>query len=88
MANKDSPNAYNCSRALIKVSAGGRSIKSNPSRSFIPSDFSIRTTFPMFVRWISGTVLASSCSINSSRQYVVIVVVIIMIFVSGDGNSE
>ena len=35
-------------------------MKSKCIRSLIPSDLSIRTTFPRFVRWISGTVFASS----------------------------
>lgn len=34
---------------------GGGSMKSKLMRSLMPSDLSISTTFPRFVRWISGT---------------------------------
>lgn len=54
------PNAYKSSNARIRVSPGGGDMNSKPMRSLMPRDFSNRTTMPRFVRWISGTVLASS----------------------------
>lgn len=35
-------------------------MKSNSSRFFTPSDFSSRTVFAKFVRWISGMLLGNN----------------------------
>jgi hypothetical protein len=48
----NAPKAYNCSKAKIRVSAGGGSMKSKWIRSFIPRLFKSNTTFPRFVLWI------------------------------------
>tara|TARA_B110001452_G_scaffold210779_1_gene181207 strand:+ start:1163 stop:1555 length:393 start_codon:yes stop_codon:yes gene_type:complete len=44
----------------MSVSAGGGSMKSKWIRSLMPRLFSISTTEPRLVRWISGIVLSSS----------------------------
>lgn len=62
-------NAYNNSNALIRVSAGGLSIKSKSIRLLIPRDFNRRTTMPRFVRWISGMVLSSSSFAKAHLVY-------------------
>ena len=46
------PKAYSCSRAIIKVSAGGGSIKSKWIKSLMPKLLRRSTTFPKFVLWI------------------------------------
>lgn len=65
----NAPSAYSSSKARISVSPGGGSMNSKPIRSLIPSDLSSRTTMPRFVRWISGTVLASSSLANAHFVY-------------------
>ena len=49
-----------CSNARMSISAGGGSMKSKWSRSWIPRDLSMSTTEFMLDRWISGTVFSSS----------------------------
>lgn len=46
------PRAYNCSRAKIRVSGGGGSMKSKWIKSLIPRLFKMSTTLPKFVLWI------------------------------------
>lgn len=44
-------------------------MNSKPMRSLIPNDFKSRTTVPKFVRWISGTVFASSSFVYAHFVY-------------------
>ena len=51
---------------LMMFSCGGGSIKSNSSKFSTPNDLSSNTTFPKFVRWISGM----DCANNSLRNMI------------------
>lgn len=53
-----------------KLTCGGGSIKWNCSKSWTPRDLSSRTVFAKFVRWISGTVVTSSSSLNCFSVYI------------------
>mmetsp|Transcript_2573 Transcript_2573/g.10285 ORF Transcript_2573/g.10285 Transcript_2573/m.10285 type:complete len:208 (-) Transcript_2573:82-705(-) len=58
--SSSAPSTHSEYIAFRRLSSGGGSMKSKPSRSPTLSDLSSRTTLLRFVRWISGMALCSS----------------------------
>ena len=68
-SSSSAPKLYNCSNDVTSVAAGGESMKSKFSKSFIPIAFIVNTVMLKFVRWISGTEVGSISFLNALSVY-------------------